>query len=134
MVESTGPLAVVRKYFDALSAKDFATVAALFADDIVWHQPGANQFSGTRRGGAAVGEMLGGMTTVSEGTFEISLTGPLMANGTLVAAPVHFSGKRDGAATDQDGVDLLRVEGDRIAEVWLFSFDPAEEDAFWGAA
>ncbi|MEV6878886.1 hypothetical protein [Amycolatopsis sp. NPDC051128] len=35
---------------------------------------------------------------------------------------------------DQDGVDLLRVEGDRIAEVWLFSSDPAEEDGFWGAA
>ena len=34
----------------------------------------------------------------------------------------------------QDGIDLLRVEGDRIAEVWLFSSDPVEEDAFWGAA
>jgi ketosteroid isomerase-like protein len=134
MVDSTGPAGVARKYFEALSAKDFATVAGMFADDIVWHQPGANQFSGTRRGGEAVGEMLGGMMTVSEGTFEISLTGPLMANGTLVAAPIHFGGKRDGAVVDQDGVDMLRVEGDRIAEVWLFSSDPVEEDAFWGTA
>ena len=131
---SNEPLDVARKYFEALSAKDFGTVAGMFAGDIVWHQPGANQFSGTRRGGEAVGEMLGGMMTVSQGTFEISLTGPLMANGSLVAAPIHFSGMRNGATVDQDGVDLLRVEDDRIAEVWLFSSDPVEEDAFWGAA
>lgn len=47
--------------------------------------------------------------------------------------PVHFTGKRDGAAMAQDGVDLLRIEGDRIAEVWLFPSDPRSEDAFWGA-
>jgi uncharacterized protein len=134
MAQSAEPLDVARKYFEALSAKDFATVAGMFATDIVWHQPGVNQFSGTRRGGEAVGEMLGGMMSVSQGTFEISLTGPLAANGSLVAAPVHFSGMRHGATVDQDGIDLLRVEGERIAEVWLFSSDPVEEDAFWGTA
>ncbi|NGY63082.1 nuclear transport factor 2 family protein [Lentzea sp. NEAU-D13] len=134
MVESTGPLAVVTRYFDALAAKDFPTVAGLFADDVVWHQPGDNQFSGTHRGSAAVGQLLGGMMTASEGSFELSLTGPLMVNGAVVAASIHFSGKREDATMGQDGVDLLRVEGDRIAEVWLFSSDPESEDAFWGAA
>jgi hypothetical protein len=33
-----------------------------------------------------------------------------------------------------DGVDLIRVEGGKIAEVWLFSFDQPAEDVFWGAA
>jgi uncharacterized protein len=128
------PLDVVNRYFDALSAKDFPTVAAMFADDIVWHQPGNNRFSGTHRGGAAVGEMIGGMMTVSEGTFELTLTGATMVNGNMVAVPVHFTGKRDGAAMSQDGIDLLRIEGDKIAEAWLFSSDPESEDAFWGAA
>ena len=129
----TTPLAVVRKYFDALSAKDFATVAGMFADDIVWHQPGDNRFSGTHHGSAAVGEMIGGMMTVSEGTFELTLTGAPLVNGTLVAVPVHFTGKREGATMAQDGIDLLRIEGDKIAEAWLFSSDPQSEDAFWGA-
>lgn len=133
MVDSTGPLAVVDKYFDALSGKDFDTVASLFADDIVWHQPGDNRFSGTRRGSAAVNEMIGGMMTVSEGTFELALTSALLANGSLVAAPVHFSATREDAAMSQNGLDLLRVESGRIAEVWLFSSDPSGEDAFWGA-
>jgi ketosteroid isomerase-like protein len=128
------PLDVVNRYFEALSAKDFPTVASMFADDIVWHQPGDNRFSGTHRGGAAVGEMIGGMMTVSEGTFELTLTGAPLVNGTMVAVPVHFTGKRDGAAMSQDGIDLLRIEGDKIAEAWLFSSDPQSEDAFWGAA
>lgn len=132
MVETSTPLGVVRRYFDALSAKDFATVAGMFADDIVWHQPGANRFSGVHHGSAAVGEMIGGMMTVSEGTFDLALTAAPMVNGTSVAVRVHFAGKRNGAAMAQDGIDLLRIEGDRIAEVWLFSSDPEAEDAFWG--
>ena len=131
---TTDPLAVARRYFDALSVKDFATVASMFADDIVWHQPGANRFSGTHRGSAAVGEMIGGMMAVSEGTFELSTTAAPMVNGTLVAVLVHFAGKRDGAAMAQDGIDLMTVVGDKITEVWLFSSDAQSEDAFWGAA
>jgi hypothetical protein len=33
-----------------------------------------------------------------------------------------------------DGVDVLRVESDKIAEMWLFSADQDAEDAFWGQA
>lgn len=132
MADSPAPLAVVRKYFDALAAKDFATVSATFADDIVWHQPGTNRFSGTHHGADAVGALIGGMMTVSAGTFALALTGEPLANGALVAVPVRFSGDRDGVKLEQDGIDLLRIEGDRVAEVWLFSSDPASEDAFWG--
>ena len=32
-----------------------------------------------------------------------------------------------------DGVDLLRIGNGKITEMWLFSADPAAEDAFWGS-
>lgn len=32
----------------------------------------------------------------------------------------------------RDGVDVLRIDGDRIVEVRLFSSDQDAEDAFWG--
>src|SRR5688500_12833240 len=128
----TTPLAVITTYFDALEAGDFATVAAQFADDIVWHQPGANRFSGVHHGADAVGAMIGGMMTVSEGTFTLRRNAPLMVNGDVVAAPVHWTGKRAGAEMDGVGVDVMRVADGKVAEVWLFTADPAEEDAFWG--
>ena len=39
----------------------------------------------------------------------------------------------------KNGIDLLRIAGGQIVEVWLFSSDPAQEDAsgvegsLWGA-
>ncbi|MDX8030080.1 nuclear transport factor 2 family protein [Lentzea sp. BCCO 10_0856] len=130
----TTPLTVATTYFDALEAGDFATVAAQFAADVVWHQPGANQFSGTHHGPEAVGAMIGGMMTVSEGTFTLRRNAPLMVNGSTVAAPVHWTAKRSGAEMDGVGVDLMRVADGKVAEVWLFTADPAQEDAFWGKA
>jgi uncharacterized protein len=130
----TSPLAVITRYFEALESGDFATVAAQFADDVVWHQPGANRFSGLHRGSDAVGAMIGGMMTVSEGTFTLRRNAPLMVNGDVVAAPVQWTAKRSGAEMDCVGVDVMRVADGKVAEVWLFTADPAEEDAFWGQA
>lgn len=130
----TDTLAVATRYVDALNAGDFATVAGMFADDIVWHQPGSSQISGTYRGAPAVGGLLGNTMTLSEGTLRLAATGAPMVNGNLCAFPIHFSGKRsNGADMSMDGVDVLRIEGEKIAEVWLFSSVQADEDAFWGA-
>ncbi|GGM71598.1 ketosteroid isomerase [Lentzea pudingi] len=128
----TSPLAVATTYFEALESGDFATVAAQFAEDVVWHQPGDNRFSGAHRGGDAVGAMIGGMMSVSEGTFSLKRDAPLMVNGELVAASVRWTAKRSGAEMDGTGVDLMRVVDGEVTEVWLFTADPAEEDAFWG--
>ncbi|MEU3931152.1 nuclear transport factor 2 family protein [Streptomyces sp. NPDC029044] len=132
-MEPNNTLTVARLYVDAVSAKDFAAVAGLFADDIVWHQPGNNAVSGTYSGGAAVGEMLAAQMTATEGTFELQLTGAPMVNGALVVIPIHFSAQGADSEMSMDGIDVLRVEGDKIAEVWLFSADQQAEDAFWGA-
>ena len=133
-MESSAVLGIARQYAAAVSARDFGAVTRMFTDDIVWHQPGRNQFSGSHRGAAAIGEMFGGMMTVTEGTFELRTTGDPMVNGELVATPVHFSATRNGQVMGMNGVDLLRTEGDRIAEVWLFSAGQGGEDAFWGTA
>lgn len=124
---------VAKKYTDALAAKDFGTVAGMFAADIVWHQPGDHQLSGTYRGHAAVNELLGAQMAATQGTFELSLTGDFMINGDTVAIPVHFSGQRDGVAMSMEGVDVIRIAGEQVAEVWLFSADQRAENAFWGA-
>ena len=126
-------LTVAQHYADAVAAKDFAIVAGMLADDIVWHQPGSHRLAGTHRGAVEVNEMIGAQMAATNGTFELALTGAPMVNGSMVAIPVHFSAKRDDAQMDMEGVDVLRIEDDRIAEVWLFSVDQDAEDAFWGA-
>ncbi|MFW6868186.1 nuclear transport factor 2 family protein [Nocardioides sp. CPCC 206347] len=131
MSEQT-PAVVAATYFDALGRGDVPTALAQFDEAVIWHQPGANRFSGDHLGLEAVGALLGGMMEVSQGSFQLAVTGPAMVNGELVAVPVRFSGRREGASMDMAGVDLLTVRDGRIIEVHLFSEDGAAEDAFWG--
>ncbi|MEU9669689.1 nuclear transport factor 2 family protein [Streptomyces bobili] len=123
---------IARTYFQAVQTGDMAALGELLDTDIVWHQPGANQFSGEHKGQGAVFQMLGSMMEASGGTFAIDKVHTLMGNGDLVAATIHFTGSRGDATMGMDGVDLLRIGNGKITEMWLFSADPAAEDAFWG--
>ncbi len=131
MSEQT-PAAVAATYFDALGRGDVPTAMAQLSDAVVWHQPGANRFSGDHVGLEGVGALLGGMMEASQGSFQLEVAGPAMVNGPLVAVPVRFSGRRDAVSMDMAGVDLLRVSDGKITEVYLFSEDGAAEDEFWG--
>ena len=78
--------------------------------------------------------MIGDMMKVSDGTFQIDQVKDVMANGTQVAATIHFSGQRADYAMALTGVDVFSVSNGQITEVWLYSSDQAVEDAFWGNA
>ena len=123
---------IAKAYIKAVQTGDQATLGAIISPDVIWHQPGNNQFSGTHRGMAKVGPMLGKMMEVSRGTFAITHADHFMANGDWVAITIEFAGERDGIRLKQTGADLVRIEGGKIVEVRLFSSDQAQEDAFWG--
>ena len=123
---------VVGQYGAAAAAGDMAALAASLTEDVVWHQPGANQLSGDHVGPEAVLAHLGRFMEISGGTFVLQ-TESATESGNLVATTVRFTAQREGAADlDQHGVDVFRVEGDRIAEIWLIGEDQQVEDQFWG--
>lgn len=126
------PAAVAETYFASLASGDVPAAMGLLSPEVVWHQPGHNRFSGDHVSIDGVGALLGGMMGVSEGTFQIAVTGTMMVNGDLVAVPVRFSGRHTAASMDMAGIDLLTVRDGKIVEVHLFSEDGSAEDAFWG--
>ncbi len=123
---------IAKSYIKAIQTGDQVTLGSLISPEVIWHQPGNNQFSGTHRGMAVVGPMLGKMMEVSQGTFAITRADHFMANGDWVAITIEFAGQANGLKLEQPGVDLIRIEGGKIVEVRLFSSDPAQEDGFWG--
>lgn len=129
---TTTTIDIARTYFQAVQNGEFAALGELLDADIVWHQPGANQFSGDHQGQGAVFGMLGQMMEASQGTFAIDKIHALMGNGDLVTAHIHFTGRRGDTSMAMDGVDLLRIQNGKITEMWLFSSDQTAEDAFWG--
>lgn len=127
-------LATAKSYFTALQAGDMGKLDALLADDLVWHQPGQNPFSGRHEGKAAVYKMIGGMMTATGGSFAITRTTSFAGNGDLVAVTIEFSAQAPCGEMQMTGVDLLRIEQGRVREVWLFSSDQTAEDRFWSEA
>ena len=125
---------MINAYFHAVQTNDLAQLGALVAADVVWHQPGDNQFSGTHVGAATVFAMIGDMMKVSDGTFQIDQVKDVMANGTQVVATINFSGQRPDHAMALTGIDVFSVSNGQITEVCLYSSDQAIEDAFWGSA
>ena len=123
---------IAKTYIKAVQTGDQATLGSLISPEVIWHQPGNNQFSGTHRGMAAVGPMLGKMMEVSKGTFAITRADHYMSNGDWVAITIEFAGQVNGIQLKQPDMDLIRIEGGKIVEVRLFSSDQAQEDAFWG--
>ena len=123
---------IAEAYIKSVQTGDMATFGSLFATEFTWHQPGNNRFSGTKNGMSDLGPMLGGMMAASGGTFAITKAKRYLANGDMVAVEIEFSGNRDGKSLSQPGLDLIRIKDGKIVEVWLFSSDPEQEDAFWG--
>lgn len=123
---------IARTYIKAAQTGDQATLGSIISPDVIWHQPGDNQFSGTHRGMANVGPMLGKMMEVSNGTFAITRADHYMVNGDWVAITLEFAGEARGIKLKQPGVDLIRIDSGKIVEVRLFSSDQAQEDSFWG--
>ncbi len=49
-MNSNANIQLVTKYFDSLSKGDLKTLGSLFAEDVVWHQPGNGSLSKTYHG------------------------------------------------------------------------------------
>lgn len=128
----SAPIDVFRSYDAALAAGDIPTVIASLHPEVVWHQPGRHPLAGDHVGPDAVLGLLGAMMQLAAGSLQVATAGTPLANGDLVTVPVHFRATRDGRADlDMAGVDLFRIDGGLIREVWLFSADQAAEDRFW---
>ncbi len=122
---------IMQSYIDSLSKGDMNTVGKLLADDVIWHQPGASHLSGLHTGKQNLFAHLGKFMELSDNTFRVTKVGSVMANGDMVSATLHFMAERPDRKLSMDGVDVMRIAGGKIKEVWLFSGDQAAEDAFW---
>ena len=122
---------VVQTYFNCLAKGDLNRLGELFADDVIWHQPGQGQLSKTYHGKEQLFALFGQFMTISQGSFKIDEVKNIMVNGDFVTAILHFSANRPGGNISMDGVDLMKIQSGKIKEVWLFSGDQEAEDAFW---
>jgi uncharacterized protein len=128
------PKAVAQAYFDTIAAKDMDRFISLLDENIVWHQPGQSQVSGTIMGREPLLAHFGRMAGLSKGTFHFTDIGQPVLSSTLVVVPLRFTASHATGSLDMPGIDVMRIQDGKIAEMWLISEDQATEDIFWNAA
>ena len=107
---------LIRHGLEAFNRGDIAAFADLVADDVVWHQIGAE----TIRGKQAMAESLPG----GEVDWEISPeVHDVVANDEHVVALVNATGTRNGQTFDYRTAEIMHVRDGKIVERWAFSDD-----------
>ena len=103
-------------------------VAALLAEDVVWHVPGDNAIAGDHRGREAVLAYFTRRRDLAEADLQITEHGHLVHEDLFVQIA---DGEARGHRWRTAGV--YRVADDRIAEAWLVPADQAAFDRAWAS-
>jgi ketosteroid isomerase-like protein len=123
---------LVRGLLEAFAAGDVAAMESAFDDDVTWHAPGTNRFSGQFRGRTAAMQRLAQMREAGISTrFDVH---DVIANDEHVVALVHLHVEvADGRRYDQPQVQVAHVRDGRVAEFWTMNQDQAVLDLLIGS-
>jgi ketosteroid isomerase-like protein len=123
--------ALLRGLLEAFTARDVRAVETAFDDDVTWHSPGTNRFSGQFRGRAAAMQRLAQMREAGISTgFDVH---DVVANDEHAVALVHLHLEvADGRRYDQPQVQVAHVREGRIIEFWTMNQDQAVLDLLVG--
>jgi ketosteroid isomerase-like protein len=108
-------------------------LAALLAEEIEWHVPGANAIAGDYRGRDAVMAYFARRRDLARRTFRMHPGEILTGAGDHVAVLTDGTAVIDGAEHRWSTVGLYRFRGDLVAACWLLPLDPAAFDRIWAA-
>jgi uncharacterized protein len=122
---------LLRGLLEAFSAGDIRAMEASFQDDLTWHAPGTNRFSGQFRGRAAAMQRLAQMREAGISTsFDVH---DVVANDEHAVALVHLHLEvADGRRYDQPQVQVAHVHQGLIVEFWTMNQDQAVLDLLVG--
>jgi uncharacterized protein len=121
--------AVVRRFIEAMVNRDVGAIADCFADDVVFHIAGRNALSGDHRGKQEVLTRLFQAWEEAFGGLEIRVH-DLLATDDHVVVLSDRRATRDDRTLDMRAATVYHVRDGKIAEAWLFEWDPYAIDEF----
>ena len=118
---------LVQGLYAAYLAGDRERLVAAFAPDIRWHNSGYDATSGTYEGPAAVLDYLMGENHMEDYALTVV---DLLASEERVAVIARTTGRRATERIVNDFVQVLRIDGERVVEVWNYNWDQRALAAF----
>jgi hypothetical protein len=121
---------LVRHAYQHFETGDLDLLRVVFAEDVVWHEPGRSEFAGDHLGVKAVLDFLGGLQRRSGGTFQIEILDVLSEPERAVVLQ-RESATRDGRDLDVIAALDFEVHHGKITEVTVYQGDTYQFDEFW---
>ncbi|HVV94161.1 MAG TPA: nuclear transport factor 2 family protein [Hyphomicrobiales bacterium] len=127
-------VAVVRRAYDALNARDPAAAGECFAEDAVWHVPGRSAIAGSHRGLAAIRrDFFERLVRLSGGSFRADVM-DITAGEHFVVAIQHATASFAGRSLDITACQMMSLSNGKIVEVRSHYSDQYGLDSFWQEA
>jgi hypothetical protein len=121
---------LLRAEYAARRRRDDASLADVFADDVVWHVPGRSAIAGEYRGREQVMQYVRRRRALVQDSFEITVE-DVLANDEHGLVIASGSAVRDGTNLTWRAHGLYRFDNGRIAECWVLPEDQYAFDAIW---
>ena len=133
---TTSPTAaaeLVRRGYAAFAQGDMATLADVFAPDIVWTHRNDDRWQEQKHGFDAVAAFFGESVQLTAGTLRVEAKRFLADDAAdTVAVIAHMYGSRpDGRQLDDEQVHVFRIADGRATAVDQYIGDPAAVREFW---
>ena len=123
--------AIVREGFDRFVQGDVAGLVGLFADDAVWHVPGANAMAGDYRGRDEIIAFLRRTAELTGGTYRVELLW-VVADDEHTVAVYRAQGERDGGRSlDIEQALLVELRDALWTDIRAQPLDQPAFDSFW---
>ena len=123
--------AIVRDGFDRFVQGDVAGLVGLFADEAVWHVPGANAMAGDYRGRDEIIAFLRRTAELTGGTYRVELLW-VVADDEHTVAVYRAQGERDGGRSlDIEQALLVELQDGRWTDIRAQPLDQPAFDSFW---
>ena len=122
--------AVVREGFDRYVQGDVAGLVGLFADDALWHVPGANAMAGDYRGRDEIIAFLRRTAELTGGTYRVELLW-VVADDEHTVAVYRAQGQRDGRELDIEQALLVELRDGLWTDIRAQPLDQPAFDSFW---
>ena len=119
----------IRQGYDAFNRGDVPALVDLFADDVVWHFPGASKLGGEHVGRDATLTALGGYGEASGGTLQANLI-DIMASSDHVAGVANDTATKAGRTLDVRSTVVFAMRDGKVTEAWQYIDDVDALDAF----
>ena len=131
MDSSSSDAEVMKRYVEAIERKDWEAATAFWADDVLLHFPGRGPFSGDFVGKRVFLEHYGRLSAELGGTIELAEVHEVLLGEKHVVALVRERAVRGERTLEFDRVNVYRLGGGKIAEIWAYDYDPYELYEFW---